>query len=64
METKELNGRLLAVEALITEILLKLPPETARAAVSSALPGLQRADSGTTTHSTVLAQAIFRRIQG
>lgn len=64
MDQKELNGRLLAVEALITELLLKMPPEAARAALNSALPGLQRVDATTTTHSTVLVQAISRRIQG
>lgn len=57
------QGELLAVEALLIELLLKMPAETPRAVISSATPGLQRVDSMTTSHSTELLQSISRRIR-
>lgn len=63
MDLKELHGRLLAVEALLTELILNMPAETSRAVISASLPGLQRIDVHTATHTTVLPQAISRRIR-
>lgn len=63
MDMKEVKGRILAIEALVAELILEMEPAAARKLVGATLPGLQRLDGSTTTHATTLPHAINQRIK-
>lgn len=64
MDMKEARGRIIALEALVAELVLQLEPAAARNLIGAAIPGLQRADQSTTTHATALPYSIGQRIRG
>lgn len=61
MTLDEAKGRITGLEALVSELILRLPPQDARELLSAALPGLQRSNSPGATN---LAAEIGRRIRG
>lgn len=62
MDLNQINGRLMAVEALVTEMMAKLPPETAAEIIKLAMPRLQRVDTKTAAGTTTLVRSISQRI--
>lgn len=59
MNSEELEAKVIALEALVSELLLKMPAEEARHVTSSAMPALQRSAN---PFATKLLAEINRRI--
>lgn len=58
----EVKGRLLALEALVGELIVLAPPEAARQAILRVQPGLLRQPPDVAPHAMQLVNQTMRRI--
>ncbi|MEG0181995.1 MAG: hypothetical protein RR704_00865 [Stenotrophomonas sp.] len=58
----ETKGRLLGLEALVSELICLLPADQARAAIARAQPALLRQPQDIAPHSMKLVNETYRRI--
>ena len=62
MDNNELKGRIIALEALLTELAIRLPKEVGEAATQAAMPALQRQPAEIRQYTTDLVSQIRRRL--